>query len=131
MTSTSTLFGPEFAKNTVNMFLNAVDEGTKQAARIFWDILKSFLIDHWLAVIVVLFIILVIAIFRAIMGRWGMLGHVLYNYLYFGVLFVIGLIWGPEVFVNNFFNVACTIIFYPVCYIVVGLILDKVGVRRF
>ncbi len=131
MASTSTLFGPEFAKDIVKMFLNTVNEETKQVVRIFWDILKSFLVDHWLAVMIVFFIILVIAMLKAVMGRWGMLGSVLYNSLYFGTLFIIGLIWGPEIFVGDFFNVACAIILYPVCYFTVGLILDKVGVRRF
>lgn len=45
------------------------------------------------------------------------------------VLFVIGLIWGPEVFVSDLFKAACAAILYPV-YLVVGLIiLDRIGVR--
>jgi hypothetical protein len=64
------------------------------------------------------------------MGRWGGLGSFLYNFFYFGILLVIGLISGSEVFVDDYFNVACAIILYPICYVLSGMILDKMRVRR-
>jgi hypothetical protein len=131
MASTTTLLGPEFAKSIVNSFIQGIDQGTKLVARIFWDTLMSFLHAHWFAVMTGLFILLVIATLKAMMGRWGALGSLIYNLLYFGTLFIVGLIWGPEIFINDFFNVACAVILYPICYYITGQILNKIGFLRF
>lgn len=106
--------------------ITSFEDGIKIAYQIYWDVLISFLLENWDIVIIILFTILMIAGIKAIGGRWGMLGSVLYNYLYFGILFIIGLIWGPTIFVSNFITIFCTIILYPVCYFFVGVILDKV-----
>jgi len=58
-----------------------------------------------------------------------MLGSVLYNYFYFGILFVITLIFGPDVFANDWFKIVLFII-YVVCFISVGKLLKKAGIRR-
>ncbi len=129
--STSTAIGTEFTKKMIDALFNAIDEGTKQAYRMLWNALLSFLSVHWLTVIIVLAVILIIAIIRALIGRWGMLGSVLYNYFYFGILFVIGLIWGSDIFVSNWFTVAGVIILYPICYLIVRVILNKTGLRKY
>ena len=130
MNSTSTATGTEFTKKMLDAFFNAIDEGTKQAYHMLWNALISFLVDHWISVLVLLAVILIIAIIKAVLGRWGMLGSVLYNYLYFGILFVIGLIWGSDVFASNWLTIAGTVILYPACYLTVRVILDKTGLRR-
>lgn len=131
MNSTSTPIGPVFSKVVVEQFLNGIDEGTKQAARMLWGSLTTFLSEHWLAALLVLFFMFVAVTLKAMMGRWGSLGSFLYNVFYFGTLFVVGLIWGPEVFVNDIFKASCAIILYPICYIVTGKVLDRMGVRKF
>ncbi len=131
MNSTSTPLGQDFPKQVVELLLNAINEGTKQAARMLWNILTTFLSEHWLAVLLVLFVVFIAVTFKAMMGRWGSLGSFLYNFFYFGILLIIGLIWGPEVFVDDYFNAACAVILYPICYVISGMILDKMGVRRF
>ncbi len=125
MTPTSTPIAAVFVKE----ILEAIDEGTKQAAHMLWSALLSFLTARWLALMILVFIVFVVATLKAMFGRWGMLGSVLYNSIYFGILFIIWLVWGPEIFVSDFFSVAYTIILYPVCYFVTGLILDKIGVK--
>lgn len=131
MTSTTTPLGADFPKQVVELLLNAINEGTKQAAQMLWSILTTFLSEHWLAVLLVLFVVFVAVTLKAMMGRWGSLGSFLYNFFYFGILFIVGLIWGPEVFVDDYFNAACAVILYPICYVISGMILDKMGVRRF
>lgn len=131
MNSTSTPLGIDFPKQVVELLLNAIDEGTKQAARMLWGILTTVLSEHWLAVLLVLFVVFVAVTLKAMMGRWGSLGSFLYNFFYFGILLIAGLIWGPEVFIGDYFKVACAVILYPTCYFVAGLILDKMGVQRF
>jgi hypothetical protein len=131
MTPTSVPFGPDFSKYMIDMVLNAADEAAKEVARLLWSALLSFLAQHWLAAMGLLFLVFVFATLKAMMGRWGTLGSVLYNFIYFGILFIIGLIWGPEVFLNDFFKAACAVILYPICYLAVGIILDKTGVRSF
>lgn len=115
----------------ISGFINGIDEGMKLGARLFWNILISFLREHWFVVMVGLLVLLVIATFKAMAGRWGSLGSLIYNLLYFGTLFLIGLIKGPEVFVNNFFNAACALILYPICYLITGLVLRRLGFLRF
>ena len=129
MTSTSVPFGSDFANKMIGMILNAADEGAKQAARVLWSALLSFLSQHWLAAMLFLFLAFIIATAKAMMGRWGTLGSFLYNFFYLGTLFVIGLIWGPEVFLGDFFKAACAVILYPVCYLAAGIIMDKMGVH--
>ncbi len=91
----------------------------------------THLAQHWIAILVGLLAIFVVALVRAfVTGRWAMLGSVVYNYLYFGTLFLIGSIWGPELFANDYFKIVLVIL-YVVCFILTGKFLSKIGVRRF
>jgi hypothetical protein len=123
LTSTS---AADFAKEV----MGAIDEGTKQGIRMFWDATISVLREHLLATTLIFLVILAIALIKTIAGRWGMLGSVLYNLFYFGTLLIIGLIWGPSVFASDFFHMACTLILYPISFFITGMILDELGVRR-
>jgi hypothetical protein len=129
VTSTTTILGPDLVKELIPQILQEFDEATKQAYLMMWNILLTFLGQHSVAVIVGLVLILVVAFLRALTGRWGMLGSVLYNYLYFGTLFIIGLIWGPEVFANDYFKLVLVIL-YIICFLLVGWILHKTGLRK-
>ncbi|MBP7898485.1 hypothetical protein KAZ92_00865 [Candidatus Gracilibacteria bacterium] len=120
----------EFPKEVVKMLMGAIDDGTKQAARMLWSTLISFLSEHWLLTILIFFLILVFATLKAMIWRWGTLGSVLYNSMYFGILLVVGLIWGPDIFTSDIFHAACAVILYPICYFLTGTVLDKIGVRR-
>lgn len=126
----STATSQEFIKQMPNLFLNAIQKGTVDGIKIIWDLITSFLIKHWIAVVVLLFVILVYAVVRAIMGRWGLLGHVLYNYLYWGAVLVIGLIWGSQVFAGTYAELG-TFLLYVLCYIVVNRILVKTRLKRY
>lgn len=125
MTSSITPIRPEY----MTMFLNAIDESTRKAYQICWDAFMLFLSKNWLVVMIFFVVVLMAALVRAVMGRWDMLGKVLYKYLFWGILLVGGLIWGPGIFLSDFFHLFCTIILYPVCYFLVGKILDKTGLR--
>lgn len=131
MTPTTTPLGPDFPKQVVNLLMDSIEKGTLQAAQMLWEILLAFLSENWFWVLLTLFVLFVFVTLKAMMGRWGSLGSFLYNFFYFGTLFVIGLIWGPSVFVNDYFNAACAVILYPICYVLVGATLDKMGVRRY
>ncbi len=130
MTPTSTPLGPDFPKQMIDLLMNSFEEGSKWAARMLWDAFLGYLKEHWLLFIGILFVCFVAVTLKAMMGRWGSLGSFLYNFFYFGALFIIGLIWGPEIFVDDFFNAACAVILYPICYLLVGYILDKTRIKR-
>ena len=130
MTPTTTPLGPDFPKQMIDLLFKAVEDGTLMAYRMLWDALLSFLSAHVIAVMAVLFVALIFTFLKAMMGRWGSFGSLLYNIFYFGTLFIIGLIWGPGVFANDVFNAACAVILYPLCYIAVGAIINALGVRR-
>ena len=131
MDATTSPAETEFIETIPELLWRSVDEGTKQAAQMLWDILMQVLSQHWFAVLSALLITFIILTLKAMMGRWGSLGSFLYNFFYFGTLFIIGLIWGPEVFVNDLFNAACAVLLYPACYIMTGMVLDKMRVRPF
>jgi hypothetical protein len=131
MNSTTTLLGgPDFPKQLVGMLMNAVDEGTKQAYRMIWAAIEQFLFEHWILVTIVLFLVLLFAFLKYLAtGRWAMLGSVLYSYVYWGIVFVITLIFGSDIFANDWFKVVLFIV-YVVSFTLVGHFLRKTGIRR-
>ena len=124
-------FGPESAKDMINQLLLMVDETSKQMARSVWAALTAFLAEHGFEVVMVILVtFIVLALVAYITGYWAPLGSFLYHFLYFGTLFIVALIWGPEVFVNDVFSAACTILLYPACFRATGVLLRQIGVRR-
>jgi len=126
MNSTATLLPPNFIKD----LLGNIDEITKQTYQSLWNVLISFLVNHLIIISIVLVVIFIITVIMALLGRWDILGKVLYNYIYFGILLIIGLIWGSNILVSDFFHLVCTIILYPICYWTVGIILNKTGFKK-
>src|ERR1041384_2590417 len=101
--TTTPQFGPDFVKELIPWMIQQFSVATAKAFRMIWDIGMTYLAQHWVMVIVSLVVIFVVALIRAfVTGRWAMLGSVVYNYLYFGTLFLVGLIWGPELFANDY-----------------------------
>lgn len=128
--TTTPTFGPDFVKELIPWMIQQYGIATAKAFRMIWDIGMTYFAQHWIAVLLVLLGVFVVALVRAfITGRWAMLGSVVYNYLYFGTLFVIGLIWGPELFANDYFKIVLVIL-YIVCFVITGRFLSKIGVRR-
>ncbi len=111
------------------LFLEAIPKGTIWALQLIWGALITLLSAHWLAVTIVLVIILVYSVIRALMGDWWVLGKVLHKYLFWGSGFLIALIWGPEVFAGTYVDIGLYILSI-VCFVVVGIILNKSGLRR-
>ncbi len=130
MTEAPSIFDPNFSKEFVGRMLRSMDDGAMLVIKPFWQALVSFLSQHWLAVIIFLFITFIVLTFKAKLGYWGSLGSFLYNLFYFGILFIIGLIKGPEIFINDLFNALTALILYPVCYVLVRIVLRKMGVMR-
>lgn len=127
---TSTPFGPDFVKELIPWMLQIFDDATKRAYHMMWDILINFLTEHWLLVIGVLTFFLILAVVEYFTtGHWAMLGRVLYSYIYYGILFLIGLIFGPEIFANDWIDLLLFTV-YVVSFIWVGMILNKTGIRR-
>jgi len=120
---------PDFTKQLVDTLFASIEKGTIQAFTWIWNGVTSYLLEHWIAVSIVLLVVLIIAIVRAFAGRWGMLGSVLYTYLYGGTLLLIGSIWGPAVFANTYADIGFFLL-YVVCFILVGRILIKTGLKR-
>ena len=131
MNTTTPPFGPDFIKELIPWFFEQIGIATAKTFKLFWDIGMAYLLEHWITVIFCLFTIFIIALVRAfITGRWAMLGSISYNYLYFGALFIIGLIFGPEVFANDYFKIVLVTL-YVVCFVLTGKFLNKIGVRKF
>ena len=120
---------PDFIKQMPTWFLNTIQEATIKDIKIFWDWGMSYLLAHFWIVIGILLIVLVYAIFRAFMGHWWALGSVIYTYLYWGIVLIIGLIFGPAIFVSTYADLGLFIL-YIFCFILVGRILNKTGLKR-
>jgi hypothetical protein len=118
--------GPELWKKILNDMLAAIGEAQKEAYKTCWDSLILVLKDHWCFALVLLLVLFLVSFFKAIFGRWGMLGSFLYNVFYFGILFLIGLIFGSDIFANTFFDIFLAVL-YIFCYSLVGIILRKMG----
>jgi len=130
MNSTTTLMTKVWAQDVLNLFLQDINKAQLHDAQLFWSALLVLLARYWLPIVGFLLFMLLVAIAEALMGRWGMLGSILYHYLYYSILFIVGLIWGSSVFVSDFYHEACTLILYPICYFVTGVILDKFNLRK-
>lgn len=123
------LTGPNFTKELVTQILGMYDKGLRSAYHTLWNIFMSTIQEHWFLILIVLLVFLIISIFIALNGRWGFFGSLMYNYLYFGILFILGLIKGPEVFLSEYFEFFCILLLYPFCYIIVGRILNKFNLK--
>ncbi len=107
-----------------------VDEGLRQACRMFWASFSQMLLENWLPVLGCLVGLLALAIVKyCLTRRWGFLAHVLYNYLYAGLLLILVLIFGPEFFASDWLKVIFFLV-YLVCYGLVGVFLDLSGMRN-
>jgi hypothetical protein len=128
MTTSTSAFDPNISVQMVDMIKTSMESSMKMVDNIMWSTLLSYLAAHWMATILTLFVVFVFVFIKAKLGRWGSLGSFLYNFFYFGTLFVIGLIWGPGVFLGDWFKVACTALLYPICYFLSGYVMEKMGV---
>lgn len=82
-------------------------------------------IEHYLPYLIgLLFMLLIIASVKAMLGRTGALGSLLYHIFYFGILGIIIKVKGLEVLFNPYFDLICAIV-YRFCYWLTGLILNK------
>ncbi len=79
--------------------------------KIFWDLFIETLIKNWLFVLIFTVLILIIAVINLITtGRWGMLASILYRIFYFGILFIVILVFGAEIIVMDSFQILAGII---------------------
>lgn len=103
-------------KKFVLQALDALGEGEKGGYRMVWKFILDFISQHTLYVISILVIVFAIAFLDyKFTGKWRSLGRVLYNYFYFGILFIVTLIFGPEMFANPFMALG-TLALYFLCY---------------
>jgi hypothetical protein len=115
----------------VQVMINAYNDSQRRAAEMYWAALINFLSLHTIAIVLSLIGILVFSlVIYVLSSRWAMLGSVLWHYLYFGILFVAGLLWGPVIFVSDIFHKVCVIVLYPACYFLVRIILTEMGIRK-
>ena len=128
--SSTSITSQDFLHQLVLGLIDAIEVGTKNAYRMFWSYARDFFPEHWLLILSFVFAIFLIAVGKAMLGRWGSLGSLLYNLFYFGFILIVILIWGTDVLTNNYFNAFCAAILYPVCYLLVGKVLDVAGFRN-
>ncbi len=127
--SAATSSVPDFIRGLVPYMLKIYDDAQVQAYRMIWNVVMSFLAQNLLLVISLLVLVLLLALAEwRITGRWGFLGYVLYHYIYAGALLLIDLIFGPNVFANDYFEVVFALLY--ICgFLITRMILKSLGVR--
>jgi len=126
MNTTTRQFGPDFVKNLIPQMMQIFAEATPKAYHMIWDIFMTFLAQNWPWVIVLLVMILTFAFLEyLITGEWADLGTVLYSYTYYGLLFLIGLVFGPEIFANDWIDLILFMV-YVGSFLWVRILLNNV-----
>jgi hypothetical protein len=116
-------------KALIPWMFKAFDDATIKAYQMMWNILLSLLATYWLQITIVLILLLVAAFIKFLVtGRWAMLGSILNSYIYWGTLFVIGLLFGPGIFANDYFKILLVIL-YAISLTIVRVILNNTGIR--
>jgi hypothetical protein len=115
MTSTSSLIA-------INFFQQIQDAFTKEAVSMLRTIIKALWPTVWPYVLI---FVLFVAIVKILSGR---IGSLIYNIIYFGILFLIIAIWGLEILFSPYFDVIYALL-YPVSYFLTGLIHKKARSR--
>jgi len=125
--STNPLYLPE---QVVLMFKGLIDEIPKESARLIWSVVTQILFYHWASIMGIFVSLLIVFLIKAIIGEWGSLYSLTYWTLYAVIVFIVGLIWGPEVLVSDIYHIIYLIVLYPICYHSVARIWDPFGFRR-
>ncbi|MFA6094839.1 MAG: hypothetical protein WC757_03065 [Candidatus Paceibacterota bacterium] len=130
MNSSTTPPVPEFLKALIQQIIQAFGDATVRTYHMAWGILITFLTQNLMWVISILVCVLVFSfVDYLITGLWKNLGSVLYTYTYYGILFIIGLIFGPEVFAKDWIDLILFII-YVISFIWVRTVLNRTGIRK-
>jgi len=117
---TQSLIPPDFLQNIIASSTVLGIEVAKSILIVLWASLQPY--RFYIAALA--FLVFIIASVKAMLGRTGMLGSLLYHVFYFGFLAIIIWIKGLEIFLNPFIGLICFII-YTVCYWLTGIILQN------
>lgn len=104
MDFSTTTIATELPKQVALGLINAIDEGSKQFARTAWSFAISVLSEHWLLIMGIFAGLLLIFFLFALVGEWGSLYSLTYWTLYAVIVLIVGLIFGPETFVNDWYH---------------------------
>lgn len=120
----------ELLKQFVPQFLDAVDSGMKRGYAMIWNMVKQVLSEHlWLVLGLLIFILLAAFIEYVLTGRWKRLGSVLYTYFYGLIMFLIALIFGTDIFTNDWFAII-SLFMYILCFWLVGRVLESMHIKK-
>ena len=120
MTSVSQFLPADF-------FQKLQDQSTAQAVALLRGIIDAALprLTPYLPLALgILFVLLIIASVKALFGRTGTLGSLLYHIFYFGILVTTVWIRGLEVLFSAYFDAVCAVL-YPFCYWLTGQVIRK------
>ena len=117
---TQSLIPPDLLQNIIASSTAIAVEFAKSILMVLW----TSLWPYRFYIVAFVFILFIIASVKAMLGRTGMLGSLLYHIIYFGILALIIWIKGLEILLNPFFDLIGFIL-YSVCYWLTGIILQK------
>jgi len=117
------------AAGIVPWMLSAYGNALANAYQILWDAFMKMAFEHWaISLFLVIFFPVASYFWFVTTGKWGWFGRVTYRYLKWGSLFVIGLVFGPKIFANDYFAIVLAVL-WIVCYSATGDILKSMRAR--
>jgi hypothetical protein len=95
-----------------------------------WSIINPILIENWLKLTVAIIILINIAMLKfLITGKWGTLGSLLYNFFFFGIMYLIINNFGPEIILEDYFKII-SFLTYITGFFLTRLVLRSVRVEN-
>ncbi|NQU39487.1 MAG: hypothetical protein HQ523_06010 [Lentisphaerae bacterium] len=129
-TSTTPLSGENYPQQFVQQLLDGLAEGQREACRLLWVAIKDGWLENWYIVLAVSVVLFALAITNVLStGRWGFLASVLYHHVYLGLLFVLILAFGPEIFAHAWIDILLLVL-YALCFKCVGIFVNATGFRN-
>jgi len=122
--ATPILFSPDFLNQ---LFQQIQDQATVWAVEMLKMIIETIRLSirpYWPYLVIGFFILLVWSTIKAMLGKWGALGSLLYHVFYFGILGIFIKIRGLEILFNPFFDLIAFVV-YRISYTLTGLIVGK------
>jgi membrane-bound ClpP family serine protease len=115
-----------FIDKFVQLFLNL----PLIAINFAWNIINPILIQNWVTIIVIIFVLLNIATLKFLLtNKWGALGSLFYNIFYFGIMYLVINNCGPEIILEDYFKTISFVV-YVAGFFLTRFILNKLNIKN-
>lgn len=110
--------------------IQIIKELPLNSIKFLWSIINPILLENWKIIALSVFVLLNIAMLKFVLtGRWSMLGSLLYNLFFCGVLYLIIRIFGPDIIVEDYFKTISFFV-YVLGFFLTRLVLNALQIKN-